>query len=260
MYPIIGAGTLPFRGGCNPQYVEDFLEQYEGIKTFTVQSAFRYDFPKNVVKSAIKKIQKAGENPKKLKFSDHDFSLLKQIIPLFEKPYTKTIEKAADFVNELALSVPKRRERVQHIGLFGYNRGVGKTKLPRAITYTAAWYSIGIPPEFIGLGRGLHKLKKQKLLSLLEKHFISLRVEISDAGRYLNWENLINLAEQFSWAKEILEDINLAQEILGMEFGPKTPEDFLHRNLTSNIFLKKTLQQDFSEDLIKAAKIRSSLG
>ena len=42
-----------------------------------------------------------------------------------------------------------------HVGLFGYGRslgGVGGVTLPRAIGFTASLYSIGVPPELLGLG------------------------------------------------------------------------------------------------------------
>lgn len=63
--------------------------------------------------------------------------------------------KIAPIINEVAHFLPKRCERVLHVGLFGYSRGVGKVKLPRAIGFTAALYSLGVPPELIATGRGI---------------------------------------------------------------------------------------------------------
>ncbi|MEK6976784.1 MAG: phosphoenolpyruvate carboxylase, partial [Candidatus Hydrothermarchaeota archaeon] len=47
--------------------------------------------------------------------------------------------------------VPKRRKRKLHIGLFGYSRKVGELSLPRAIGFCASMYSLGLPPELLGL-------------------------------------------------------------------------------------------------------------
>lgn len=261
VYPCIGTGSLPFRGGINPENIEKTLEQYEGIKTVTIQSAYRYDYPLEEVKKSIKYIQKKLAKPKVVTFSDEEFEQLKTINNTFKDIYCKTIEEAADLVNEMAGHVPKRRSRMQHIGLFGYNRGIGKTKLPRAISFTAAWYSLGIPPEFIGTGRGLKKISKQKdLMPLLEKHFFTLRWELKHAGKFLNRENLEMLAKKHRWAKDIQEDIKLCEEILGLEIGPQKENHYIHRNLTSNILFKKNLGINFEKDLVEAAVMRKSLG
>jgi len=53
MHPIIGVGTMPFRGHLNPENIENFLLEYRGLSTVTVQSAFRYDFPIETVERAI---------------------------------------------------------------------------------------------------------------------------------------------------------------------------------------------------------------
>jgi phosphoenolpyruvate carboxylase len=260
VYPIIGTGSLPFRGGVNPENIENTLHQYQGVKTVTIQSAFRYDYPLPEVKKAILYMKKHLKKVTPLTFSDQEFEQLKKVNEIFRKPYCKVIEDAAGLVNEMAAFIPRRRERVQHIGLFGYNRGVGKTKLPRAISFTGAWYSLGIPPEFIGTGRGLAQAKKQGYLPLIEKHFFTLKNELQHAGKYLNTENLEQLAKKHHWARDIQEDVRLCSEILQIEIGPQKENHLIHRNLTSTILLKKSLKQDFSKDLLEAAIVRKSLG
>jgi phosphoenolpyruvate carboxylase len=260
VYPIIGTGSLPFRGGVNPENIENILHQYEGVKTITIQSAFRYDYPLPQVKKTVAYMKKHLAKPKSVIFSDSEFIKLKKISKIFSDIYRPVIEDAADAVNDMAAFVPRRRERMQHIGLFGYNRGVGKTKLPRAISFTGAWYSLGVPPEFIATGRGLAQAKSQGLLPLLEKHLFTLRSELTHAGKYLNRENLDKLALTHKWARQIRDDVKLAAEILNIEIGPSKPNHFIHRNLTSTIALKKELRQDFTRELVEAAVMRKSLG
>jgi phosphoenolpyruvate carboxylase len=260
MHPIIGSGSLPFRGGLNPENIEKVLPQYEGVQTVSIQSAFRYDYPQEEVKAALRFI--AEELPKKKApiFDDATFEALKELIQSFKSYYRPTLEKMAPSINEMAKHIPARRERVQHVGLFGYNRGVGEIKLPRAITFTGACYSMGIPPEFIGTGRGLQAAKNAGQLELLEKHFFTLRSELLHAGKYLNKDNLEAYAKKNDWAKEILEDVQRCEEILGIELGPQKPHHYLHKNLTSSILLKQSMGLDFQDDLLEAAVMRKSIG
>jgi phosphoenolpyruvate carboxylase len=65
--------------------------------------------------------------------------------------YSDQIGVVAPTVNRVADVVPGRRARRLHVGLFGYSREVGENALPRAITYTAALYSVGLPPEMLGV-------------------------------------------------------------------------------------------------------------
>ncbi len=260
MHPIIGCGSLPFRGGINPENIEKVLPQYEGVRTITIQSAFRYDYPVEEVKKALQYIQEEVPKQKAPQITDEEFEALRGLVTLFKDIYHPTLEAFAPIINAMAKHIPSRRERVQHVGLFGYNRGVGEVKLPRAITFTGACYSLGIPPEFIGTGRGLQKAKEQGLLPLLEKHLFTLRSELVHAGKFLNRENLDHWAQTESWACEIREDLDLCESILEIELGPQKPNHHLHRNLTSNILLKQTMGLDFNEDLVEAARMRKSLG
>jgi len=54
LHPVVGVGTLPFRGGISPLDPENFAKEYGGIRTAIIQSAFRYDFPKPLVQKAIR--------------------------------------------------------------------------------------------------------------------------------------------------------------------------------------------------------------
>ena len=56
LYPIIGAGSVPFRGHLTPVNVERAFAEYPSAQTFTVQSAFKYDYDKQTVRDGIAKI------------------------------------------------------------------------------------------------------------------------------------------------------------------------------------------------------------
>ncbi|PIS03538.1 phosphoenolpyruvate carboxylase, partial [Candidatus Peregrinibacteria bacterium CG10_big_fil_rev_8_21_14_0_10_44_7] len=260
VYPIVGTGSLPFRGGINPDNIENSLPQYEGAKTVTIQSAFKYDYPIQDVKKALDFIEKKLTKVKPVKFGDDEFQTMEVLNDIFKNFYRPTIEKFAPMINRMAQFVPNRRERLQHIGLLGYSRGVGEVALPRAIKFTAACYSMGIPPEFIGTGRGLKEVRAKGMTETLNAHFKTLKWELSHAGKFVNKENIMLFAKKYDWAREIMLDIELCEEILGIELGPQKDRHFLHRNLTSNIMVKHGLGMDFEDDLLEAAIMRKSLG
>ena len=178
----------------------------------------------------------------------------------FRPIYQKSVENAAEIINAIAKQIPGRRERMLHIGLFGYSRGVGKVSLPRAIGFTAALYSIGIPPEFIGSGRGIREAKKKGVLKTIEKNYLNLRADFIHAGKYLNKENLANLAKTYPVFKDIQEDVQEMENYLGVELGPIKSKHFIYRNLVSSIYLHHKEKEGFAEELEKAAMIRKSLG
>lgn len=257
--PIIGCGSLPFRGGLTPENIDEILDLYAGARTLTIQSAFRYDYPLEIVQSAIEKIQKLLPEQSAMDFSDEEITELVKISDLFREAYCETVEKLAPLINEFASFIPKRRARVQHIGLFGYSRGVGQAQLPRAISFTGALYSMGLPPEFIGTGRALGKLSQQQL-TLLEKSFPTLRNWLMKSGRMLNLENIKTLSHEAPCLLDVLQDIENVQKILSMDLQPKNVNELLHRNLTSNILLKKNAGLPFDLDIVEAAKLRKSIG
>jgi phosphoenolpyruvate carboxylase len=174
--------------------------------------------------------------------------------------YQKTLEPLAVLVNKVAAFIPPRRERMLHIGLFGYSRGVGKVSLPRAITFTGSFYSLGVPPEFIGTGRALRIAQKKGYLPFIKRLYVNLERDLVHAGKYLNKENLALLAKEYPAFKDVMEDIREIEKMFGIELGPLKDYHFLHRNFSSNIYHKMKMGENPSEDVVSAAKIRKSLG
>ena len=259
-YPIIGTGSLPFRGGVNPDNIRETIQEFAGIRTVTLQSAFRYDYDPLKVKKAIKIIHDSLPKLEAKILTDAEIGKIKKLNQLFAGFYRPTVEEIADLVNQISSQIPSRRERMLHIGLFGYSRGIGKVTLPRAINFTAALYSLGVPPEFIGTGRGLEQAEKLGMTKFLRDTYLNLEADLVHAGKYLNKENLDFLADQYPGFAKIRYDIELVEKFLGRKLGPHKTHHFIHRNLVSSLYLHLLEKEDFTEELEKAAKIRKSLG
>lgn len=263
VHPVIGTGSLPFRGSVNPSYTDQFLEQYAGVRTYSIQSAFRYDYSKEYVAEALTRIKTVAPTLAATRFTDAERTALMTIGAVFTAFYRPTVEGLAPLINDLASFVPPRRERLQHIGLFGYSRGVGAVKLPRAISFTAAMYSIGVPPEIIGTGRGLRTLAKEGQLPTLLKAYPALKADLRQAGKYLNRETITLLAAQHPMGVALQEDLAGIEEVLQMELGPEKPRHLIHRNLTSSIYQRlgdAELRSEIRTELTEAARLRRSLG
>ncbi len=260
MYPIVGVAALPFRGSLTPYSVKAFANEYRGVRTTLLQSAFRYDFPKDDVIKGIKELGKLLPKTEAVVVPADDQAEMMKLIPIFEQAYRPTVEAIAETINRLASQLPRRRERVQHIGLFGYSRGVGKVKLPRAIGFCGALYSLGVPPEFIGTGRGLRQAKEAGKLPLVERYYVNLRADLERAGRYINHEVLAALAAKDpAWA-DIQTDIAEVAAILDLDLTPKTQEEHNHLETTSQIYQHMQAGDNLSNIIEQAARLRHSMG
>jgi phosphoenolpyruvate carboxylase len=264
VYPVLGTGSLPFRGGVRPGNTDAFLRQYAGTSTYSIQSAFRYDYPLQDVRAALQTMRHDVPLGRAPRLTPDERTQLRALSVLFEQSWKPTIEAIAPIINALAEFMPPRRERLLHIGLFGYSRGIGSVKLPRAIVFTAALYSLGIPPELIATGRGLLAAEQAGTLPLLETHYPMLRADLKAAGHFFNAENLAHLAKRHPAFQHITEDIAAIERILGLTLGPQTSDHIIHRNLSSTI-LHRSLAPDpdttaITRDIVDAALIRRSLG
>ncbi|MFO7966626.1 MAG: phosphoenolpyruvate carboxylase [Archaeoglobaceae archaeon] len=177
MFPIVGVGSSPFRGNLNPQNVDNALKEYPSAHTFTIQSAFKYDYSPDEVKRGTRKIRerKTG-SPQEL---EEQRSL--ELISKYSREYRKQITELAPVINKVARFVPSRRKRKLHVGLFGYSRDVEGVSLPRAISFTAALYSIGIPPELLGLNA-----LEEDDYQFVKETYMNFEDDLKDSLKYFN--------------------------------------------------------------------------
>lgn len=254
-YPVIAPGALPFRGGFTPEKSLEFAREFSGVRTIMIQSAFRYDYALPKVRRAIRSLHGALPRLRIHDVSDAMKKKVKKIIPWFEEPYMKTVERIAPIVDKVSVHIPKRRERLQHIGLFGYSRGVGKVKLPRAIGFSASCYSLGIPPELFGVGEGLAKAAKEGEIKVVEVLYRTLRPALKRSGRYLRKESLKELG-----LGDLEHGIILIEKYLGETLGPVTKEEFYHAELVAKIITSLKKGKSPVKEIEDAARIRRSLG
>ena len=275
IYPIIGVGTMPFRGHLNPSNLPNFLEEYKGVYTVTIQSALKYDYSIEDVKETVKTLNEKLPHREPQIIEPSEEEILRQIIAKFKRRYQKTVESLAPLIRSVALYVPQRRARKLHIGLFGYSRNVGKISLPRAIPFAGALYTLGIPPEFISLGT-LSELSETEF-NTLRKYYENLEHDLESVAGFLSWRNLNMLADLYSQVAKmvgveeealrtaisnIIADLNVVEENFSLKLGPRSLSQRKYENLI-NDFLIAFLEENRKEAenrLLEAAKIRKCLG
>lgn len=258
IYPAIGVGTLPFRGSLSPERISDFLTEYSGMRTVYIQSAFRYDFDLKLVKKAIRQLnEKLPQTPIKI-YRPAELEEAAVICKIFSKHYQKTVEPLASVINQLSVQVPARRERKLHVGLFGYSRSIGKKRLPRAIPFTAVLYALGVPPEFIGTGRGLAELNNDNIK--LEKYYLNFKKDLMFAGQFLNKNNLAKLAKTKKAWRQVLDDVEILESYLGVKFGPQTSRAKRHFQLSTKFYADWRRGKKLGANIIASGKLRQSLG
>jgi len=179
--PIIGVGGAPFRGNFTPLNVSNCGEEYPSVQTYTIQSSFKYDHPFRDVANATDMINHLHRRPPLLIDEKLAMGYVKKIV----KEYEVQLKEMADMINGISVFVPGRRARKLHVGLFGYSRSMKGMKLPRAIKFCAAFYSIGLPPELLGLSA-----LSEKEFDILHGLYTKLDDDLKDSLRFLNPVNL----------------------------------------------------------------------
>lgn len=239
IYPILGAGSAPFRGHLAPDMVDRVLEEYPDVQTFTVQSAFKYDHPVPSVIAAIGRLK----STEMMRGYDIEEGKCIDIIEKVSAEYRRIIEGLAPIINYVAGFVPRRRMRKLHVGLFGYARSVGRTALPRVINFCCACYSIGLPPEVLGL----NALTPDDIRCMKDMH-VNFSFDMQTAMSYFNEDVLAILPD----------DVKAS---LRLDWGPyRTNEE--HKSVTSRIIkaVKEKNSSNLQSMLVEAAHVRRFLG
>lgn len=240
IYPIIGIGSAPFRGNLRPQTVERISNEYPNAHTFTIQSSFKYDNPPEDVISAIKIL-----NERKTTIpAEIDEERCMEILEKYSNEYQRQILEIAPVINQIAKYIPSRRKRKLHIGLFGYARNIGGISLPRVITFTCALYSLGLPPEILGINA-----LDDEDLSFIENVYLNFKGDLMDALKFFN------PSSEF-----IPESIRKNNLIENLSENIQINEN--HKELTDSIMasLETNKTENLSENILRAANLRGFLG
>jgi len=243
IHPILGCGSAPFRGNFKPTNIDITMRDYPSVQTFTLQSAFKYDYDERIVREAIDTINTTTRS----KPTHIDEPEAKKIIEKTSKEYSKAIKILAPMISQMAQYVPQRRMRKLHIGLFGYARESKGITLPRAIKFCSALYSYGLPPELLGLNA-----LNEKEIDMVKDYYSGFEADMKDSLKYLNRENLNH------FPNEIRHSVHETLEKLNMEFK----EDHAHSKVTSIILkdLKDNNTTAITENIERAGWLRGFLG
>ena len=238
-------GSAPFRGNFVPARVGETLAEYPSVHTFTIQSAFKYDHEEEQVRADIQHINRSTRGAPQ----EVDEERCLKIIERVAARYAECVKALAPLVNEVARFVPARKARKLHIGLFGYSRRLDghDTYLPRAIKFCGAMYSLGIPPEILGLSA-----LDSSDLAFVRATYRKLDRDMEDALRYFNKENLRHLP------RLVGREVKSARD----NFPCEPSEE--HQEATGRIMaaLQTGAERGSSlmEEIVKATSLRGFLG
>ncbi|WP_406662019.1 phosphoenolpyruvate carboxylase [Methanolobus sp. ZRKC3] len=291
---IFGAGTLPFRGHLTLQNAHNFFEEYRGIDTITLQSAIRYNHEKGDAEKLVRRAKSRLSKPARI-FSSTEKEEIINIIGIFGASYNRAIRQFSSSINSIADLLPRQRDRLMRDGGTGYARDVPditgvsglcrndikkeleesmpveNMDLPRAIKFTGALYSMGIPPEVIGTGSAImdvkEKLGEDVCERLLNGYFPSLRSDIELAFTYLD-QNAISRFLPASLQRSLQLDIDILRETFDLErqcdpsyrmLLDMLQPDILDTENTGNIMDEK-VSQLVRSTLIQMAEMRMTMG
>lgn len=244
IYPIIGVGSVPFRGGFRPETVSSCLTTYPSVQTFTVQSAFKYDHPIEIVAAAISRVK---ATPRSAAPAMADDIRVVELIEALSASYRREVTALAPLVTSIARHVPRRRMRKLHIGLFGYSRSAGSVTLPRAIPFCASLYSLGLPPELLGL-----VALTTEDWAAVDELAPCVRAEICDAFRYLDPEVLSFVPA------DVGDSVRAAMARFADLSGPDLRHLEVVRRLRAQLAQGDT--QEVGDLVVRAASYRGFLG
>jgi len=231
-------GSAPFRGNLKPTTIEAVTREFPSVQTFTIQSAFKYDYSPLEVVTAIQRLKQIPRRPATEVDAEQCFAIMEKTTQV----YREQVIQLAPLINLLAKYVPRRRKRKSHSGLFGYFRNVSHVSLPRAIAFTCALYSLGIPPELLGL----HVLSNEEI-NFLRQTVVNFDADLADTLKYVDLDS-----------PYLPPRICQAVERLQIDYQPDNEHIRISREITQAI--RDNRSEHFDELILRAASLRRFLG
>jgi len=238
LHPILGMGSAPFRGGLSPLTAERVGAEYPSVVTFSIQSAFKFDYPPDQVRAACEHLKAREIGPARP--IDEERAL--GIIDRYSAAYRERIVELAPHINQMAKRMPARRARKLHVGLFGYARELGGVTLPRAISFTCSLYSLGLPPELIAFDT-----LTDDDLTFVGEVYPSFAAKLAEALRYADPDG-----------PHMTSALREAIECAGFGFNPDPEHLGLVRQMRDSSERGETA--NVGDLLLRAAVIRRFLG
>ncbi len=273
VYPVFGGGALPFRGHVTLDNFERLASEFAGIRTVTVQSGLRYDCGSEAARQVAIKAAEELHGMPPLAFSAEQRLELTALIGVFTQPYLESFNELLPAVIALSELMPRQRDRLARKSAVGYARAAAQpsklaaeigdaeiaaavaaiepaaaNNLPRAISFTGALYSIGLPPEFIGTGRGLVEVEKrygQEGISRLMQLYPGMRADFARAARYASLDTA-SAHLPAGLAGKIATDFSEVSDRLGIDIGPASVDDRRYHVLLETV--QPMLRQMVSTD------------
>jgi phosphoenolpyruvate carboxylase len=236
VHPILGAGSVPFRGGFNPYTTEQILQEFPSVSTFMLQSSAKFDYSENEVQKAIQFLK---YTPVEAPTQMSNEITAEEMIKRFTLGYKNSVVSYISDLQKVALHIPARRQRRSHTGKDAYARSIHNNILPRAIGFTCSMYSLGIPPELIGI-EAISLSDKETMCSYSPAWISNMEY----AGQFLDPDIL--------GAQEILKEMKR----LGIVYVPNDK----HIAITRLIQKKLKQGENVTEEIESAARIRNFLG
>lgn len=285
--PILGGGTLPFRGHFNLENIQNVIKEFSGVRTLTIQSAMRYDHGYNKTKK-LTRILKAKLPLQKPLFLDEKLSnYLINLTGIFTKHYLETFYLLFKQAVKISDLIPGQRDRLTRKGEVGYARELPRphklaelvtekdlatdlkklkpketVELPRAISYTASLYSLGLPPEIIGTGRGIQEVVErygERGLKNLLKIYPSLKEDLSFACRFVHLDNASEFLPTEAIA-QVEKDLKFIWRHLNIKIGAQNKKEKFYATILETMKpMLKELVETSSKKIISDEDLQYSL-
>ncbi|MBS7657375.1 phosphoenolpyruvate carboxylase [Candidatus Bathyarchaeota archaeon] len=258
VHPILGCGCLPFRGHMTLENADNFLREYQGAHTFTIQSGLRYDHGAEDTRALIEKMREAVNRPS-IEYDEDQLRDIERMIFIFAKNYLLELSEIAEKIAVISEYIPDQRERLLNVEEVAYYRELRNVesilrlcpdkdvkksimgyayaafhKPPRWVRFVASSYTCGLPPEFIGLGTALMEISdvmgEKAVERLFNEIYPMLEVDVKFASKFLDR----SLESNMLLTKKLLKSIEALEKFVDLE-EPDTSYLILSRLASSYI-------------------------